>query len=259
MKNVFLAFVAIALATPAAAQTAGPFKTEKREVALETVVRGLDQAWALAFLPDGRMMVTEKSGRIRIVGQNGAVSEPLAGAPTVAARGQGGLLDLVLDPDFARSRLVFATFAEPRSDGAGTAVIRMRLNDAGTGFEQQNVIFGSSPPTRAAIILARASSLIAAAPSSSRSETASTCATRRRTGRTRLARSCASTATGRSLRTIPETAAKAGWHRSGRSDTATSRPRRCIRKPVSSGRRSMARAAATRSTCRRRARITGGR
>ncbi len=145
MKNVFLAFVAIALATPAAAQTAGPFKTEKREVALETVVRGLDQAWALAFLPDGRMMVTEKSGRIRIVGQNGAVSEPLAGAPTVAARGQGGLLDLVLDPDFARSRLVFATFAEPRSDGAGTAVIRMRLNDAGTGFEQQNVIFRQQP------------------------------------------------------------------------------------------------------------------
>ncbi len=145
MKSTILALVAFALATPAAAQTARPFKTEKREAALETVARGLDQGWGLAFLPDGRMLVTEKGGRIRLVGQNGAVSEPLSGAPTVAARGQGGLLDLVVDPDFARSRLVFATFAEPRSDGAGTAVVRMRLNEAATGFEQQSVIFRQQP------------------------------------------------------------------------------------------------------------------
>ena len=71
MKSTILAFAALALASPAAAQTARTFKTETREAALETVARGLDQAWALAFLPDGRMMVTEKSGRIRIVGRGG--------------------------------------------------------------------------------------------------------------------------------------------------------------------------------------------
>jgi glucose/arabinose dehydrogenase len=145
MRTVLLAFTAFALATPAVAQGARSFKTEKREATLETVARGLEQPWALAFLPDGRMLVTERPGRIRMIGRDGALSEPLAGAPTVAARGQGGLLDLVLDPDFAQSRLVFATFAEPRSDGAGTAVVRMRLNEAGTGFEQQSIIFRQQP------------------------------------------------------------------------------------------------------------------
>ncbi len=145
MKTALLAFATIALASPSSAQESRSFKTEKREAALESVARGLEQPWALAFLPDGRMMVTERPGRIRIIGKDGTVSQPLSGAPTVAARGQGGLLDLALDPDFAQSRLVFATFAEPRSDGAGTAVIRMRLNDAGTGFEQQSVIFRQQP------------------------------------------------------------------------------------------------------------------
>jgi len=131
---------------PADAQTAArSFETEKRQISVETLARGLENPWGLAFLPDGRMLVTERPGRIRLVGADGAISPPLSGAPQVAARGQGGMLDIAIDPDFATSRLVFATYAEPRADGAGTAVVRMRLNEAATAFEQPTVIFRQQP------------------------------------------------------------------------------------------------------------------
>src|SRR5688572_6995034 len=69
-------------------------------VRVETVARGLEHPWALAFLPDGRMLVTERPGRVRVVEPDGRLSEPLAGVPRVQARGQGGLLDVALDPRF---------------------------------------------------------------------------------------------------------------------------------------------------------------
>jgi glucose/arabinose dehydrogenase len=105
------------LALPAAAQ------------ALEPVVaaRGLDHPWGLAFLPDGRMLVTDRPGRMRIVERNGRLGEPLAGVPAVAASGQGGLLDVALHPKFAHNRLVYWSFSEPGHGGAGTAVARGRL------------------------------------------------------------------------------------------------------------------------------------
>src|SRR5919106_2495156 len=76
-------------------------------ITAETVVRGLVHPWALAFLPDGRILVTERPGRVRIVDRNGRLSEPLAGVPDVVARGQGGLLDVAIDPNFNENRLVY--------------------------------------------------------------------------------------------------------------------------------------------------------
>jgi len=116
----------------------------KAAVRVETVARGLEHPWALAFLPDGRMLVTERPGRLRIVGRDGRVSEPLAGVPQVLARGQGGLLDVALDPRFADNRLVYLSYAEPGADGtAGTAVARGRLGEG--RLEDVRVIYQQQP------------------------------------------------------------------------------------------------------------------
>jgi glucose/arabinose dehydrogenase len=113
-------------------------------VRAETVARGLEHPWGLAFLPDGRMLVTERPGRLRLVDRDGRISAPLAGVPTVQARGQGGLLDVALDPRFGENRLVYLSYAEPGDGGtAGTAVARGRLGDA--GIDQVRVIYRQQP------------------------------------------------------------------------------------------------------------------
>ena len=83
------------------------------------VASGLERPWAVAFLPDGRALVTEKAGRLRVVGPDGAVSAPLAGVPVVDPSGQGGLLDVALDPRFAENRMVYLSYAEAGAGGAG--------------------------------------------------------------------------------------------------------------------------------------------
>ncbi len=108
-----------------------------------TVVAGLAHPWGLAFLPDGRMLVTEREGRLRIVTRDGKVSPPLRGVPKVYARGQGGLLDVALSPTFATDRLVYLSFAEPGEGGAGTAVARGRLGDG--ALEDVQVIWRQVP------------------------------------------------------------------------------------------------------------------
>jgi glucose/arabinose dehydrogenase len=113
-------------------------------IRVETVARGLDHPWGLAFLPDARILVTERSGQLRIVDREGRVSPPLAGVPAVAARGQGGLLDVAIDPRFAENRLVYLSYAEPGSGGtAGTSVARGRLGDA--SLEGVEVIYRQQP------------------------------------------------------------------------------------------------------------------
>jgi len=114
-------------------------------VRVETVARGLEHPWALEFLPDGRMLVTERPGRVRIVQPDGQVSPPLAGVPRVQAAGQGGLLDVALDPDFARNRVIYLSYAEPGEGGggAGTAVARARLGDG--RLEDLRVIYRQQP------------------------------------------------------------------------------------------------------------------
>ena len=92
----------------------GGVKSEKVTFRVETVASGLDHPWSLAFLPDGRMLVTERPGRLRILDKGGKLSPPVDGVPAVAAVGQGGLLDIVLAPDFKESRVVYFSFVEPR-------------------------------------------------------------------------------------------------------------------------------------------------
>ena len=90
-----------------------PIDTKQGKIKIETVAKGLNQPWGLAFLPDGRMLVTEKPGRLRIVATDGVVSKPIAGVPEVTALGQGGLLDVALDPAYAENNLVYLSYSEP--------------------------------------------------------------------------------------------------------------------------------------------------
>ena len=132
--------------SPALAQDTQRLRTDKVEVIVETVARNLQNPWGLAFLPDGRMLVTERPGRLRIADADGSLSEPLQGVPRVAARGQGGLLDVALDPNFAQNRLVYLSFAEDRGEGrAGTSVARGRLSQNGSALEAVQVIFRQEP------------------------------------------------------------------------------------------------------------------
>jgi glucose/arabinose dehydrogenase len=108
-----------------------------------TVASGLEHPWGLAFLPDGRMLVTERPGRLRIVEKDGKAGKPLPGVPQVFASGQGGLLDVALSPSFAQDRLVYLSYAEPGEGGAGTAVARGRLGDG--GLEDLKVIWRQVP------------------------------------------------------------------------------------------------------------------
>jgi glucose/arabinose dehydrogenase len=141
-------FVLAVSSVAAAAQEGERFKTQKTEVVVETMARGLENPWGLAFLPDGRMLVTERPGRLRVVGPRGDVSEPLGTPPQlrIAARGQGGLLDVTLDPDFAQNRLIYLSFAEDRGEGrSGTSVMRARLNTNATALEAAQIIFRQEP------------------------------------------------------------------------------------------------------------------
>ena len=111
--------------------------TEEVVVSAQEVADELDTPWGMTFLPDGRMLVTELPGNLVIVSQDGTVSDPVQGTPTVFAQGQGGLMDVALHPDFARNRMVYLSFAEPGNGGeAGTALGRGRLvNDRLENFE----------------------------------------------------------------------------------------------------------------------------
>jgi glucose/arabinose dehydrogenase len=110
-----------------------------------TVVDGLQNPWALEFLPDGRMLVTERPGRLRIISAAGAVGEPIAGLPAVDARGQGGLLDVALSPGFGSDRTIYWSYAEPREGGNGTAVARGVLSADRRSVQDVRVLFRARP------------------------------------------------------------------------------------------------------------------
>ncbi len=137
---------ALLLVLPALAQEA-PRSPTPRPVTLPArvtdVARGLEHPWGLAFLPDGRLLVSERPGRLRLVAPGGGLSEPLAGVPRVAAGGQGGLLDVALSPGFARDRLVYLSFSEPGPGGQSTAVARGRLDER--GLEGTEVVWRQLP------------------------------------------------------------------------------------------------------------------
>ena len=147
LRTVLAVLFTLCMATaPALAQDAQRSPTPDAvplQARVVSVARGLEHPWGLALLPDGGMLVTERPGRLRRVGADGRLSEPLAGVPAVYARGQGGLLDVALSPDFTRDRLVYLSFSEPGDGGAGTAVARGRLGER--GLEGTQVIWRQQP------------------------------------------------------------------------------------------------------------------
>ncbi len=142
-----LAFaVALGLALPALAQAPRSPTPSTMEGPITTVevARGLDHPWGLAFLPDGRMLVTERSGTLLLLGADGRSRTTVTGTPRVAAGGQGGLLGIALSPEFSRDRRVYLAFSEAGDDGAaGTAVARGVLN--GTRLDDVEVIWRQTP------------------------------------------------------------------------------------------------------------------
>ncbi len=124
-------------------QTRAPKKTTNTRFETQVVASGLEHPWSLAFLPDGRMLVTERPGRMRIVSADGNVSKPLGGVPKVDARNQGGLLDVVLDPKFETNQRIYFSYSEPRQGGNGTAVARARLD--GDRLSDVEVIWRMTP------------------------------------------------------------------------------------------------------------------
>ena len=113
----------------------------------EVLARGLQNPWGLAFIGEGRMLVTERPGRMRVVQADGRVGNALSGVPKVDAVGQGGLLDVIADRDFARNRTVHFCFAEPAASGSGnsTALASARLSTDATALEDVKVIFSQKP------------------------------------------------------------------------------------------------------------------
>ncbi len=145
LKHSTLFATALLMAHAAAADAPrSPTPASLRNVFdVSTVANGIEHGWGFAFLPDNRILVTERPGRMRIVGTDGKLSGPLQGLPPIAVVGQGGLLDVTLSPDFARDRLVYFSFAEAGDGGVGTAVARGRL--AAAALENVQVIWRQQP------------------------------------------------------------------------------------------------------------------
>jgi glucose/arabinose dehydrogenase len=112
---------------------------------VETVATGLEHPWAVAFIGEGRFLVTERPGRLRVVQPDGKIGPPVGGVPEVAAGGQGGLLDVVTDSGFAANRTVYFCFSEPGNGGNSTALARARLSADAGQLEDVRVIFSQKP------------------------------------------------------------------------------------------------------------------
>ena len=143
MRLATLLLLTVSLSSQAE-RVVGEFDSEKQKFRVVVVTEGLEHPWGLAFLPDGRMLVTERPGRLRIVGKDGTLDpEPVGGLPVISAYGQGGLLDVALHPDFPNNGLVYLSYAEAGDGGFSTEVARGRL--AGNRLEGTEVIFRALP------------------------------------------------------------------------------------------------------------------
>lgn len=142
------ASVLITATVPVLAASSQTMKSEEGTLEVTPIVTGLEHPWALAFLPDGKnMLVTERPGNLRLVSADGKLSAPLNGVPTVWAKGQGGLLDVALSPDFKQDRMVYLSYAEGGGEDnkAGTAVGRGRLSDDMTALKDFRVLLRQEP------------------------------------------------------------------------------------------------------------------
>lgn len=145
--SVSAPLLALMVAEPAlAVQTNAP-DAPKTAVKLTTIAKGLENPWALEFLPDGRMLVTEKPGRLRVVAKDGKLGAPIKGVPAVIDKQQAGLLDVALANDFAESGRIFLSYSEPREGGSGTSVAsaKLVLDGEGGALEDVKVIFRQQP------------------------------------------------------------------------------------------------------------------
>jgi glucose/arabinose dehydrogenase len=125
----------------------GVAAAQAQSATAQVVASGLENPWAVAFLPQGRFLVTERMGRMRVLEADGRAGAPLAGLPAIAAGGQGGLLDVVTDSDFAQNRTLYFCFSEPAADGRGnsTALARAQLSADRTRLQDVRVIFSQKP------------------------------------------------------------------------------------------------------------------
>ena len=142
MRRIFLGLSFLLVTACAGAESPRPFDVEP--------VASFDEPWALAFLPDGRMLVTEKRGRLLVVDEDGNKSRPLGGVPDVDYGGQGGLGDVALHPDFASNGLVYISYAEAgegRTRGAAVARAVLELDGDGGSLSDVQVIWRQSPKT----------------------------------------------------------------------------------------------------------------
>ncbi|MVV50551.1 PQQ-dependent sugar dehydrogenase [Pseudomonas sp. PB120] len=142
------ASVLISVAAPVFSAPVQTLKSEQGTLEVTPIAKGLDHPWALAFLPDRQgILVTERPGNLRMVDANGKLSAPISGVPEVWAKGQGGLLDVVLSPDFKQDRTVYLSYAEGGGEGgkAGTAVGRGQLSEDLTSLRNFKVIFRQEP------------------------------------------------------------------------------------------------------------------
>ncbi|MGE8145254.1 PQQ-dependent sugar dehydrogenase [Pseudomonas frederiksbergensis] len=144
----FCASVLITATAPVFAAPAQELKSEQGTLEVTPITKGLEHPWALAFLPDRQgMLVTERPGNLRVVTADGKRSAPISGVPKVWAKGQGGLLDVVLSPDFKQDRTIYLSYAEGGGEGdkAGTAVGRGQLSEDLTTLKDFKVIFRQEP------------------------------------------------------------------------------------------------------------------
>jgi aldose sugar dehydrogenase len=138
--RILSCIAALGFAVSAAAQT---YRSDEHTFRVVKVVEGLEQPWSLSFLPDGRMLVTEKAGRLRIVENMKLSPQAVAGLPQVTVHGQGGFFDAVPHPRFEQNQLLYLSYAARGSDGVGTELARARL--AGNRLENVEVLFRQSP------------------------------------------------------------------------------------------------------------------
>lgn len=137
LRTLLFSFALTAVATSALAQSVTPM----------VVAKGLRHPWAVAFLPGGQFLVSERPGSLRVVQANGELAQAVAGVPAIAVGGQGGLLDLLLDSDFANNRSLYFCYSEAAADGQGnsTALARARLSSDSRRLEEVRVIFSQQP------------------------------------------------------------------------------------------------------------------
>jgi len=129
-----------------AGQTKAPERRSNVAFEVVQIAEGLENPWSIAFLPGGNMLVTERPGRLRVVGADGKLSEPVTGLPDIVAGGQGGLLDVVLDPDFATNNTIYWCFSQPKEGANNTAVARGRFVDgAAPRVEDVKTIYEQAP------------------------------------------------------------------------------------------------------------------